>query len=351
MGIFSGGHMLKRNGLIIILAFALVFLASCTRSSVDDPDVIGPAGKRIQVSGTANPSTLYVPEHLPAVYSDITARVLKNDGSPAVNYTVIFQTGMYGYFDNYKISDTRTTDGGGNARIRFFIPPGTRAIGDTRTDIKATVVDDGRNDIPIISEIFDNIPVRIIPYDAKQMVVVSGHVYACSGALGLPGVVLTFSNGGGLAVSRSSGSYDVYVPWGWSGDISAEAQGFTFVPDMISITTPLYQDLPGQDFFGTASDYGLVASPTTFEIQLAGSSGNEVWVGSVDNVCPISYRVSSGADWITIAPGEETGTTVSVFHFSASANGTGSTRTAEISIISTTPGVISEVTIAVSQEG
>lgn len=343
--------MFKRNGLVILLVFGLVFLASCTRSSVEDPDMTGGAGFRIQVSGTANPSVLYVPEELPSVYSDITARVLKNDGTPAVNYTVIFQTDVYGYFENYKLSDTRSTDGGGNARIRFFIPPGTRAIGDTRIDLKATVVDDGRNDIPILSEIYDNIPIRIIPYDAKEMVAISGSVFACSGVLGLPGVVLTFSNGGGLTVSRNSGSYDIYVPWGWSGDISADLEGFTFNPTTISIPTPLYADVVGQDFFGTASDYGLVASPTSFDVSATGASGLEVWMGSVDNVCPISYRVTSGADWIIIVSGEEAGTTVNTFHFNVSANATGSQRSAEISVISTTPGVISEVTINVSQEG
>ena len=343
--------MFKRNGLIILLVFGLLFLASCTRKSVEDPDMDGGAGFRIQISGTASPSTLYVPESLPSVNSNITARVLKNDGSPAVNYTVIFQTDIYGYFDGYKLSDTKTTDGGGNARIKFFIPPGTRAIGDTRINLKATVVDDGRNDIPILSEIYDNIPIRIIPYDAKEMVVIHGHVYACSGAMGLPGVVITFSNGGGIAVSRNSGSYDIYVPWGWMGDIVAQLEGFSFVPDTISINSPLYEDLNGLDFFGTASNYGLVVSPTNFNIEVAGASGLEVWVGSVDNICPISYRVTSGADWITIAAGEESGTTVNTFHFDASANGSGTARTAEISVISTTPGVISEVTINVSQDG
>lgn len=343
--------MFKRNGLIILLIFGLLFLTSCTRKSVEDPDMDGGAGFRIQISGTADPSVLYVPESLPSVNSNITARVLKNDGSPAVNYTVIFQTDTYGYFDGYKLSDTKTTDGGGNARIKFFIPPGTRAIGDTRINLKATVVDDGRNDIPILSETYDNIPIRIIPYDAKEMVVVSGNVYVCSGALGLPGVILTFSNGGGIAVSRNSGSYDIYVPWGWAGDIDAQLEGFSFVPNTISISTPLYEDISGQSFFGTASDYGLVVSPTTFNVEAAGSSGLEVWVGSVDNICPISYRVSSGADWITIVAGEESGTTVNTFHFDVSANGTVTARTGAISVISTTPGVISEVTINVSQEG
>ncbi len=343
--------MFKRSGLMILLVFGLVLMNSCTRSSVADPDMKGGAGFRIQVSGTANPSVLYVPEYLPSVYSDITARVLKNDGSPAVNYTVIFQTGAYGYFDNYKISDTRSTDGAGNARIRFYIPPGTRAIGDTRVNIKATVVDDGRNDIPIFSEIYDQIPIRIIPYDAKEMVVISGHIYACSGSLGLPGAVISFSNGGGLTVSRNSGSYDIYVPWGWTGEIKADLEGFSFIPTSITVTTPLYEDLLGQDFFGTASDYGLVASPTSFDLSMAASANNEVWVGSVDNICPISYRVSSGADWITISAGEETGVTESIFHFNANANTTTSSRSAEISVISTTPGVISEVTITVNQEG
>lgn len=342
--------MFKRNGLIILVVFGLLLFASCTRKNVEDPDMDGGAGFRIQVSGTANPSVLYVPESLPSVHSNITARVLKNDGSPAVNYTVIFQTGMYGYFNDYKLSDTRKTDGGGNARITFYIPPGTRAIGDTRINLKATVVDDGRNDIPILSEIYDNIPIRIIPYDAKEMVSIHGHVYACSGALGLPGVVLTFSNGAGIAVSRNSGSYDTYVPWGWSGTIEAKSDGFSFSPSTITISTPLFKDIKGQDFFGTAKDYGLIASPTSFDVVAAGATGLEVWIGSVDNICPISYRVTSGADWITIAAGEETGTTADTFHFNVSANGSGSGRTATISVMSSTPGVISEVTINVSQE-
>ncbi|MEN8223274.1 MAG: BACON domain-containing carbohydrate-binding protein [Acidobacteriota bacterium] len=342
--------MIKRYGLIILLAFGLLLLSSCTRSSVEDPDMDGGAGFRVQISGTANPSVLYIPETLPSVYSDITARVLNNDGSPAVNYTVIFQTDSYGYFENYKISDTRTTDGGGNARIRFFIPPGTRS-GDTSIDLKATVVDDGRNDIPLLSEIYDYIPIRIVPYDGMEMVVVRGHVYVCSGALGLPGVVLTFSNGGGLAVSRNSGSYDIYVPWGWTGEIKPESEGFSFSPDVITVLTPLYEDLSGQDFFGTASTYGLVANPTSFEIGAGGASNLEVWVGSADNICPISYRVTPGADWITIAAGEDTGTTADTFHFNVAANGSGDKRSAEISVISTTAGIISELTIAVSQDG
>jgi hypothetical protein len=349
MGLFSGGKMLKKYGLICLLVFGMVFLFSCTRSSVQDPDMDGGAGFRIQISGTANPSVLYVPERLPEVSSDITVRVLKNDGTPAVNYTVIFQTDMYGYFENYKLSDTRSTNGNGYAGIRFFIPPGTRAIGDTRIDLKATVVDDGRNDIPTLSEIYDLIPIRIIPYDAREMVSISGNVFICQGSLGLPGVVLYFSNGGGIAVSRNSGSYDVYVPWGWTGTIQPQLTGFSFYPTSINITTPLYADIDGQDFYANASNSGLLVSPESFGIDPAGASNQEVWVGSVDNICPISYAVTSGAGWITIAAGEDTGTTESTFHFDCAANGTGTARSAQISITSTTPGVISTVIVTVTQ--
>jgi len=343
--------MIKRYGLIILLAFGLVLLSSCTRSSVEDPDMQGGAGFRIQISGTASPSVLYVPETLPSVSSNITARVLKNDGSPAVNYTVIFQTDDYGYFDNYKISVSKTTDGGGNARVNYYIPPGTRAIGDTRIDLKATVVDDGRHDIPFLSEIYDYIPIRIIPYDAREMVVISGNVWACNGEVGLPGVVLEFSNGGGLAVSRNSGSYDVFVPWGWTGTIQPDLDGFSFFSNSIVISNPLYRDLLGQNFYGTANNKGLIVNPDTFDIVSAGATSQEVWVGSVDNLCSISYNVSPGADWITITAGEETGTTENSFHFDVAANASGVTRTAQIVVISTTPGLISEVTINVSQDG
>jgi len=341
---------MKRYGLVIILVFGLILLSACTRDSVEDPDMNGPSGFRLQVSGTANPSTLYVPESMPSVSSQISARVLMNDGTPAVNYTVIFQTDSLGYFDNYMISDTRTTDGSGIARITYYIPPGTYAVGDTRVELKATVVDDGRNDIPFLSEVYDNIPVRIIPYDVKEMVLVSGNIWACSGTVGLPGVAITLSNGGGLAVSRSSGSYDILVPWGWTGELLAERDGFGFIPDSIVVSTPLYTDLDGQDFFATAEGSGLVASPATFAVGTAGASNLAVWVGSVDNVCAIDFRVTSGADWITIVAGDETGTTPGTFRFNVLANGTGDNRTADISIISTTPGVIAEITITVDQE-
>ncbi len=342
--------MKRYYGLVIILVFGLFLLSSCTRDNVEDPDMNGPSGFRLQISGTANPSTLYVPEKLPSVSSQISARVLHNDGTPAVNYTVIFQTDSLGYFENYMISDTRVTNGSGIARIKFYIPPGTYAIGDTRVELKATVVDDGRNDIPYISETFDSIPVRIIPYDVKEMVLIHGNVWACSGTVGLPGVAISLNNEGGLTVTRNSGSYDILVPWGWAGEITAEREGFGFVPESIVVTTPLYSDLDGQDFFATAEGTGLVVSPETFAVGAAGANNLEAWVGSVDNVCSISYRVTSGADWITIVAGEQTGITPGTFHFNVLANGTGDNRSADISIIATSSGVISEVTITVEQE-
>ncbi len=347
MVIFSGGKMLKRIGLIILLVLGVVFLSSCTRNDVKDPDMKGGAGFRIQISGTANPSVLHIPENLPSVFSNISARVLASNGSPAVNYTVVFQTGTYGYFDNFRLSDKRTTDGNGVARIKFYIPPGT-VTGDTRIKLKATVVDDGRNDIPFLSESYDNIPIRLIPYDGKEMVAISGHVSGCAGVLGIPGVQITFSNTGTLAVSRSSGSYSAYVPWGWSGEIKASLLGFTFIPAAIKVGNPVYIDLTHQDFFGTATNSGLVVSPEKFDVIAAGASNLAVWVGSVDNICPISYRVSAGADWITIVSGA-TGTTEGTFRFNVSSY-TGTTkRSGEISIISTTSGVISTVVVKVEQ--
>ncbi len=341
--------MFKKGSLILLLVFGLTFMFSCTRKEVQDPDMDGGAGFRIQISGTADPSVLYVPESLPEVSSNITARVLKNDGSPAVNYTVIFQTDDYGYFEDYKLSATRVTNGLGYAGIKFFIPPGTKAIGDTRINLKATVVDDGRNDIPLLSEIYDYIPIRIIPYDAKEMVSIHGNVYTCSGSIGLPGVVLTFSDGGGIAISRVSGSYDIFVPWGWAGTITPQLKGFTFTPSSIEITSPLYSDISGQDFFGTASDEGIVASPDSFEILIGGATGVTSYISSVDNICEIDYRATVGVPWITLTT--DTGTTSGVVVFDVSANGTGSARSAQISVMSTSAGVVSEVTITVSQDG
>jgi len=346
MDILSGGKMLKRNVLAVLLVIGMVFLSSCSRKDVKDPDMKGGAGFRIQISGTASPSTLHIPENLPSVFSNISARVLANDGSPAVNYTVVFQTGDYGYFDNYRLSDTRTTDGNGMARIKFYIPPGT-ITGDTRIKLKATVVDDGRHDFPSISEISDNIPIRLIPYAGKEAVVVSGSVYGCAGSMGIPGVAVTF-DGGFLAVSRASGSYSLYLPWGWSGKIKANLKDFSFVPATIVVGAPLHTDLKHQDFFGTSTKSGLIVNPEKFDVATGGANGLSVMVFSADNVCTISYIVTSGADWITIATGT-VGTTNGTFTFNVLPYVGVTVRKADISIISTSAGVVSQTIVSVTQ--
>ena len=64
MELFSGGKMFKRNGLIILVVFGLLFLASCTRKSVEDPDMDGGAGFKLQISGTATIGTAEMTERM-----------------------------------------------------------------------------------------------------------------------------------------------------------------------------------------------------------------------------------------------------------------------------------------------
>ena len=120
---------MKKTFLLYFIFFILVigFISntSCKRRSNEDPVMGGPSGFRIILSGTANPSTLYVPTSEPAVSSLITVTALNNDGTPASGRNIVFQVDIYGYFENYQITDIRETNSSGVATITYYIPPGT----------------------------------------------------------------------------------------------------------------------------------------------------------------------------------------------------------------------------------
>ena len=118
-----------RYFMVFMLFLGLLSVTSCKRNKVADPDVQGPAGIRIILSGTANPSTLYVPRTEPAVFSNIRVTALNNNGTPAANKDVIFQENGYGYFENYEISAVRE-DGieGPRSRKRWPRCSGARPV-------------------------------------------------------------------------------------------------------------------------------------------------------------------------------------------------------------------------------
>ena len=108
---------------VLVIGILMLTTTSCKRNKEGEPGVIPNAGLRIALSGTANPSTLYVPETGQPVFSQINVRALNNNGTPAVGYDVIFREGLYGYFNNYRNTVVDTTDSLGIAEATFFLHP------------------------------------------------------------------------------------------------------------------------------------------------------------------------------------------------------------------------------------
>jgi hypothetical protein len=337
--------------IISVLVGALLITTSCKRTKESNPDMIPNAGFHISLSGTANPSTLYVPMTQPYVSSQISVRAVNNDGSAAAGYNVIFQVGQYGYLDGYKLSDVRTTDTNGNVSHLFFLPAGTNVKGDVMTQLYVTLVDDSRLDHSG-SEIYDVIPIRILPA-YQQGVLIHGDVLTPSGS-GVEGVAIEMNGednkADGVAVTRSSGSYDLYVLAGWYGTITPTATGYSFIPQSYTFdpTTPLVADIMNLDFVAIFQSGDTLATDVTqWAVPVEGGTQQvNVYNGTGD--AAINYIVLPDSPWIHVSP--NSGVTPGKFTITVDENTTGTDRTGTITINATsTQG--SSVTIAISQLG
>jgi all-beta uncharacterized protein len=339
--------------IVIITLIGLLSLTSCKRTAVNDPEVIPNAGFRIILSGTANPSTLYVPQAEPSVATTIAVRALNNDGSPARGYDIVFEDLFgYGYFEGYKVSDSRTTDSNGNASIVYFIPPMAGVKSSVTGQIKATLVDNGRIDNLPLSDVYDVIPIRVVPY-INQGIIIHGDVMTPSGT-GVSDVVVTLAgeggSGSGVAVTRPSGSYEFYVQSGWYGTIAATADGYTISPASYvwDITSPIIADTYGVDFIATfAGGNTLAASVTEWAIEAVGGS-TSVGITNSTGDASISYSVTPSVSWLHVS--SSSGSTPGSFTMTADENTTGATRTGTITV-NATSSESSSVTITVTQLG
>lgn len=292
--------MKKTIIILFVTMVATIFLStSCKRTTVPDPDFIDPAGSRVILTGKASPSTLYIPQTNPPVYSDITIEAKKNDGTPMANFKIIFEQEGWGYFEGFRASDTRWTNGQGIAQIRYWVPAGSAVKTDTLTYIRATLVDDGRFDNPM-AQVNDLIPVRIIPYQT-QLVCLHGKVRTNLGE-GIPNVIMELSEMGGVTLTRVSGSYDICVAPGWAGTITPNLSGYTFIPTNYDFTnSPVTTDLYNLDFYaegGPTSALTIVPTTVTFATSAAGSSNITVY--NSGSTISIPYTISTSETWITI---------------------------------------------------
>lgn len=334
--------------IFFILVIGIISNTSCKRRSQQDPAMGGPAGFRIILSGTANPSTLYVPTSEPAVSSLITVTALNNDGTAAIGRNIVFQADIYGYFDNFQITDVRTTDSNGVVRINYFIPPATCIRGTAYTEIKATLVDDGRLDT-LHAEIIDVIPIKIIHHSDLATIIIHGNVWTSSGeGLGEIAIALESTNGmeSGVTVTRPSGSYEFYVTMGWSGTVTPESENFTFTPTDYTFSN-LYSDRNGVDFVAsfTGSD-ALTVDITEWNAPIDGGT-QMVNVYNLSGGFSIYYMLLPSHNWIHVSP--TSGNTPGSFVITVDPNTTGEDRSGNVTVIATNPQGGGEVTITINQ--
>lgn len=343
--------------LVMFLSIILLFINTCKRASVDDPDMVDTLNTigRLNFSGTANPSILYVPESRPEVVTVITVRAIDSDGSPLTNIKIVFQKGDYGYFEGKQASAVSYTNGSGEASINYYIPASSTAfsnsMGDTYIEIKATIADDSVIDGQA-TDITEYIKLRIIPYDSKDRVKIAGDITTCCPETGLACVIIELSNNGALAdgvtLSRNSGSYDLTVPKGWFGTITPTLDGYSFHPSEITIENPLYKDLNKMNFYAE-TECQMLVDFDSYTVGVGGESNVSVGIYCNTPQCTVGYRVSSGASWITINTGQ-TGITRGTFTFTVDANTNNDSRTGTIRIIST-DGKSTGLDITITQDG
>lgn len=348
--------MKKNSPVFLIISLAVMMVlgtTSCKRGAATDPTVTGPAGFRMSLSGTANPSTLYVPQTSPSASTLIAVRALKNDGTPAVGYTIVFEDYLgYGYFEGFKVSDTRVTDSYGRAQINYFIPPASNIRSTIVGQIKATLVDNGRLDNLPLSDVWDVIPLRVIPY-MNQGLIIHGNVLTPGGS-GVGNVSITLVGDVGqssaVTVTRPSGSYEFLVNGGWYGVITAVAPGYTFNPSNYTFTieNAITTNIDHIDFIANFSGGNVLAADvSTWEIPAQGGT-TSVNVTNSSGDESIGYTVVPNVPWLHASPGA--GNTPGSFSLVADENTSGSERTGMV-VITATSSQASSVTITVTQLG
>jgi hypothetical protein len=116
----------------------------------------------------------------------------------------------------------------------------------------------------------------------RQMLTISDLVMV--GGNPIPGVRVSANNGGGSDTTDSRGSYTVKVPYGWSGELTLEKEGFMFNPPTQSYTNvtkniikgetqvewqfergrwePIRRGVDGRGSWRRSTGYGLAIAPT-----------------------------------------------------------------------------------------
>lgn len=331
---------------VLVTGIFILTTTSCKRNKEGDPNFIPNAGFRISLSGTANPSTLYVPETGQPVFSKITVRALNSNGTPAAGFDVIFREGLYGYFDNYKNTVVDTTDSQGTAQATFFLPPGASIKSDIMTNVTVTLVDNGRLD-NAISAVEDIIPIRLVPYISLG-IILQGRITTAAGN-GVEGVTVILNGlSSGVTVTRPNGKYEFYVAPGWAGTITPSSTAYSFIPTEYNFdATPIVSDMYNLDFIAIfAGGDTLAADVNTWDNVPIEGGTQVVNVYNATGDASIGYFIVPDSNWIHVSP--NAGSTPGSFTITVDENTTGAERSGSVTINATDTSV-SSVTITINQ--
>lgn len=286
----------------LITSGLLMFVGGCKRNAQEDPDVYSPSGHRVRLTGRAEPSVLYIPQGNQTVSSEISVTAQNNDGTPVLNRSLIFQTGAYGYFDDYELTVAKNLNDLGRANATFYIPAGTNS-GDTITYLKVILADNAMLH-NALAEVYDYIPIRIVPYGNQGMIRIHGYVTNGDGD-GIQGIPIVADNAG-VTFTRPSGSYDMLIPYGWFGTITpgsvGEGAAYTFFPTSYTYSDPVYTDLDNVNFVGVlTSPATLATNIENFEvIDISSTTTEDILVWNSTSTAEIDFFATSEVDWISI---------------------------------------------------
>jgi len=118
-------------------------------------------------------------------------------------------------------------------------------------------------------------------------------VVKTAGGEGSPGVLLTFSDGGGTVTTGPGGYYMLAVPVGWSGTVAPAKAGSTFIPADRSYAN-VTANQAGEDY----TEYvHMVSTPTTPTGQPRGEKDVMYMFTSGVSACSLGHGVEYQYDW------------------------------------------------------
>ena len=124
------------------------------------------------------------------------------------------------------------------------------------------------------------------------MPTISGVVKTIDGQ-GIPGVLLTFSNGGGTVTTDASGYYVQPVPAGWSGTVTPFKAGYVFTPADRTYTN-VTANQGGEDY----TEYvHAISTPTTPNGLTRGEKDVSYTFTSGGSACTQGHSVEYQYDW------------------------------------------------------